>query len=315
MSGIAYSEERTRLINYPSTEMLNETFYIYKDEADSSMQCGEISSYKGKKIGIVKNDQRMALALTSWKEDYGADLEIVTFDDFSECASAFNEKKIDGFVSADNVVSSYSGITPVEKIGKQPYYLCTARNRVDLLNELNMAISIVNEQDAMVIDELKSKYYTETTVSVFLSERERDWMESHDKIVVGYLDDYLPYCGTDKGGNATGLVSDIMPDFFKALPGECEIEIVYQSFSDQQEMLDCLKSGEIDLAMPVSDGSWYSEQEGFLQSSSIVAFPIALAYREPYSDDITQKIAVNKNNLRQYWYTSLLWTDTLQHGQ
>lgn len=153
MAGIAYSEERTRLINYPSAEMLNETFYIYKDEADSSMQCGEISSYKGKKIGIVKNDQRMALALTSWKEDYGADLEIVTFDDFSECASAFNEKKIDGFVSADNAVSSYSGITPVEKIGKQPYYLCTARNRVDLLNELNMAISIVNEQDAMVIDE------------------------------------------------------------------------------------------------------------------------------------------------------------------
>ena len=80
-------------------------------------------------------------------------------------------------------------------------------------------------------------------------------------------------------------------------------------------MLDCLKSGKIDLAMPVSDGSWYSEQEGFLQSSSIVAFSIALAYREPYSDDITQKIAVNKNNLRQYWYTSLLWTDTLQHGQ
>lgn len=309
MAGIAYSEERTRLINYPSTEMLNETFYIYKDEADSSMQCGEISSYKGKKIGIVKNDQRMALALTSWKEDYGADLEIVTFDDFSECASAFNEKKIDGFVSADNVVSSYSGITPVEKIGKQPYYLCTARNRVDLLNELNMAISIVNEQDAMVIDELKSKYYTETTVSVFLSEQERDWMESHDKIVVGYLDDYLPYCGTDKGGNATGLVSDIMPDLFKALPGECEIEIVYQSFSDQQEMLDCLKSGEIDLAMPVSDGSWYSEQEGFLQSSSIVAFPIALAYREPYSDDITQKIAVNKNNLRQYWYTITNYPD------
>lgn len=73
--------------------------------------------------------------------------------------------------------------------------------------------------------------------------------------MVGYLDDYLPYCGTDKGGNATGLVSDIMPDLFKALPGECEIEIVYQSFSDQQEMLDCLKSGEIDLAMPVSDGS------------------------------------------------------------
>lgn len=43
--------------------------------------------------------------------------------------------------------------------------------------------------------------------------------------------------------------------------------------------------------------------------NSIVAFPIALAYREPYSDDITQKIAVNKNNLRQYWYTITNYPD------
>ena len=55
--------------------------------------------------------------------------------------------------------------------------------------------------------------------------------------------------------------------------------------------------------MPISDGKWYAEQEGFVQSFSIVAFPIALAYREPYSDNVTSKIAVNKNNLRQYWYT------------
>ncbi len=68
-------------------------------------------------------------------------------------------------------------------------------------------------------------------------------------------------------------------------------------------MLDSLKNGEVDLVMPISDGKWYAEQEGFVQSSSIGTFPIALAYREPYSDNVTSKIAVNKNNLRQYWYT------------
>ena len=309
MAGVAYSDERTELINYPNTEMLNETFYIYKSEADESIQCGEISSYRGKRIGLLKNDQRMNSALMNWKESNDAEIEIVKLDDFSECVDAFNSGKIDGFVSADNVVSSYAGVTPVEKIGKQPYYLCTAKNREDLLNELNMAISIVNEQDAVVLDELRSKYYTETTVSVFLSEQERDWMENHDKIVVGYLESYLPYCGTGRDGNVTGLVSDIVLDLLGALPGDYKPEIIYRSFENQQEMLDCLKSGEIDLAMPVSDGSWYSEQEGFLQSSSIVAFPIAMAYREPYSSDITQKIGVNKNNLRQYWYTLTNYPD------
>ena len=59
MAGVAYSKDREDLISYPDAEMINETFYIYKDENDNSMQCGNISSYHGKKIGTLKNDQRM----------------------------------------------------------------------------------------------------------------------------------------------------------------------------------------------------------------------------------------------------------------
>ena len=309
MAGVAYSDDRTDLISYPDCEMLNETFYIYKDENDSSMQCGDISSYNGKKIGTLKNDQRMTATLEKWKSRYQAEIQIVYYSDITECAKAFSEKQIDGFVSADNVVSSYSGITPVEKIGKKPFYLCVAKERSDLLSELNMVISIINEQDALELDELKNKYYTETTVSVFLSEQEQKWMQKHDTVSVGYLDHYLPYCDTAKDGSVTGLISDLVPDLFDSLPGNYSPKIIYRCFEDQQEMLDCLKNGEIDFVMPVSDGKWYSEQEGFVQSSSIVAFPIALVYREPYSSNITSKIAVNKNNLRQYWYTLANYPD------
>ena len=309
MAGIAYSEDRAELINYPETAMLNETFYIYKDKSDDSMQCGNISSYKGKKIGALENDQRMTTALKNWMEQNQAEMELVYYADIAACAKAFNEKEIDGFVSADNVVSSYSGITPVEKIGKQPFYLCVAKERRDLLSELNMTVSVINEQDTLDLDELRNKYYTETTVSVFLSEQEQQWMQAHEQVTVGYLDHYLPYCDTKQDGSVTGLIADIVPDLFHALPGDYDPEIVYRCFEDQQEMLDCLKNGEIDFAMPVSDGKWYSEQEGFVQSSSIVAFPIALVYHEPYSNDITSRIAVNRNNLRQYWYTLATYPD------
>lgn len=166
-----------------------------------------------------------------------------------------------------------------------------------------MTVSIINEQDALDLDELRNKYYTETTVSVFLSEQEQQWLQEHEKVTVGYLDHYLPYCDTADDGSVTGLVADIVPDLFDALPGDYHPEISYLCFEDQQEMLDSLKNGEIDFVMPVSDGKWYSEQEGFVQSSSIVAFPIALVYKEPYTNTITSRIAVNKNNLRQYWYT------------
>ena len=309
MAGVAYSEDRVDQIGYPDSEMLNETFYIYKDTDDSSMQCGDIASYSGKKIGTLKGDQRMTAALEQWKARHRADIEIEYYSDLTECARVFNEQQIDGFVSADNVVSSYSGITPVEKIGKQLFYLCTAKEREDLLSELNMAMSIMNEQDAVEVDELRNKYYTETTVSVFLSQQEQQWMKEHAQITVGYLADYLPYCDKAEDGSATGLVSDIVPDLFDALSGDYDPEIIYRCFDDQQEMLDCLKNGEVDFVMPVSDGKWYAEQEEFVQSSAVVAFPIALVYREPYDNEVTSRIAVNQNNLRQYWYTLANYPD------
>ena len=309
MAGVAYSEDRVDQIGYPDSEMLNETFYIYKDTDDSSMQCGDIASYSGKKIGTLKGDQRMTAALEQWKARHRADIEIEYYSDLTECARVFNEQQIDGFVSADNVVSSYSGITPVEKIGKQLFYLCTAKEREDLLSELNMAMSIMNERDAVEVDELRNKYYTETTVSVFLSQQEQQWMKEHAQITVGYLADYLPYCDKAEDGSATGLVSDIVPDLFDALSGDYDPEIIYRCFDDQQEMLDCLKNGEVDFVMPVSDGKWYAEQEEFVQSSAVVAFPIALVYREPYDNEVTSRIAVNQNNLRQYWYTLANYPD------
>ena len=309
MAGVAYSEDRVDQIGYPDSEMLNETFYIYKDTDDSSMQCGDIASYSGKKIGTLKGDQRMTAALEQWKARHRADIEIEYYSDLTECARVFNEQQIDGFVSADNVVSSYSGITPVEKIGKQLFYLCTAKEREDLLSELNMAMSIMNEQDAVEVDELRNKYYTETTVSVFLSQQEQQWMKEHAQITVGYLADYLPYCDKAEDGSATGLVSDIVPDLFDALSGDYDPEIIYRCFDDQQEMLDCLKNGEVDFVMPVSEGKWYAEQEEFVQSSAVVAFPIALVYREPYDNEVTSRIAVNQNNLRQYWYTLANYPD------
>ena len=57
------------------------------------------------------------------------------------------------------------------------------------------------------------------------------------------------------------------------------------------------------MIFPVSSEAWYAEQEGYQESTNVVTSPIDLAYREPYTDKVTTKIAVNKNNQLQYYYT------------
>ena len=303
MAGIAYNDERAEVISYPQYEMLNETFYIYKDSDDTSIKCGNLASYSGKKIGILTTHTRMVDAFEKWISKNHIDAELVPYDDINACAAAFNQKDIDAFVSADNIASSYSGISPVEKIGKEPYYLCVTSKRPDLLDELNSALSIIDEQDALDLDTLHLKYSAESSVNIFLSRQERDWMAAHDTITVGYTNQYLPYSGTDDNGSVTGLIADVVPDLFAALPADYTPEIIYRGYDNQEEMLQSLKNGEVDFIFPVSDQAWYAEQQGYQQSSSVVTSPIDLVYKEPYQEDTTSVIAVNRNNLLQYCYT------------
>ena len=302
LAGVAYTKERSKLIDFPDYDMCQETFYIYKNASDNSMQCGNISSYSGKKIGVVKNSM-MSSYLNTWFSKTHAKADVIYYDDFSDCSSDFYNKKIDAFVSADNIVSSYTGVFPVTKLGKEPYYLAVAKGHTNLLNELNMSLSLIDDQDGLFLNELKNKYSSDTSVNVYLSDKELQWIENRNSIAIGYLKNYLPYCDEDKDGEVTGLVSEIIPAIFSSLPGSYNLEFIYKSYDSHEDLFAGLRNGDVDVIFPIGGEAYYTEQEGFLQSSTIYTSTMDLVYTGKYSSFITEKIAVNKNNLLQYYYT------------
>ena len=302
LAGVAYTKERSQLIDFPDYDMCQETFYIYKNASDTSMQCGNISSYSGKKIGVVKNSM-MSSYLNTWFSKTHAKADVIYYDAFADCSSDFYNKKIDAFVSADNIVSSYTGVFPVEKLGKEPYYLAVSKGHKNLLNELNMSLSVIDGQDGLFLNELKNKYSSDTSVNVYLSDKELQWIENHNSITIGYLKNYLPYCDEDKDGEVTGLVSEIIPAIFSSLPGSYNPKIIYKSYDSHEDLFAGLRKGDVDVIFPIGGEAYYTEQEGFLQSSTIYTATMDLVYTGKYSSSITDKIAVNKNNLLQYYYT------------
>lgn len=302
LAGVAYTKERSKLIDFPDYDMCQETFYIYKNASDNSMQCGNISSYSGKKIGVVRNSM-MSSYLNTWFTKTHAKADVIYYDDFSDCSSDFYNKKIDAFVSADNIVSSYTGVFPVEKLGKEPYYLAVAKGHKNLLNELNMSLSLIDDQDGLFLNELKNKYSSDTSVNVYLSDKELQWIENRNSITIGYLKNYLPYCDEDKDGEVTGLVSEIIPAIFSSLPGSYNPKFIYKSYDSHEDLFAGLRNDDVDVIFPIGGEAYYTEQEGFLQSSTIYTSTMDLVYTGKYSSFITEKIAVNKNNLLQYYYT------------
>lgn len=87
-----------------NSELLNETFYIYKAENDSSIQCGNIDSYNGKKTGVLKNDQRMVAVLEKLKSRYHVNIECVYYTDMPECADLLSALRVSHLLAIVNEI-------------------------------------------------------------------------------------------------------------------------------------------------------------------------------------------------------------------
>ncbi len=68
-------------------------------------------------------------------------------------------------------------------------------------------------------------------------------------------------------------------------------------------MLEGLRNGEVDFVFPVNQEQWHAEQNGYQQSSAVIAAPVMLVYTGTFDDKTETRLAVNKNNLLQFCYT------------
>ena len=309
LAGVSYTEERSGLMNYPGLEMGFESYYIYKRAGNDAIQGGDLSTLEGKRVGTLENNL-MTAYFEEWMSESGAACEEVLFDDFTLRDEAFENGDIDAVIAVNNNVPSNSGYAPVVKVGESSYYLAVTLDRKDLLDELNQALASINESNPYFTQSLQIKYFQNTAVNAALSQAESEWVAEHDKILVGYIEDYIPYSGVDENGNTSGVITDIMGEWKAQLGLEDQIAIEYKPYTQYTDMIAALQAGAIDAAFPVQDNISISEQQGIVQTNDLVESGIHLVYRGEYSDSTTQKIALSDRSPFQRNYVSLHYPDS-----
>ena len=279
-----------------------EGYYLYKHEDESEITGKDPSSLSGKRIGAIKNTT-MAHSLRSWLAEHPVDAEIIEFDGFEAEQAAFDRREIDAFVEMDFNISTGSGRTPVVKVGQLPYYLAVTGKRPELLEELNAALATLNEVEPYFRQNLQYANYRNSLVSHMLSEPEQAWVREHAVIRVGYFDEYLPYCGSDREGNAAGLMTDVLAEILHKLEIADQAVIRYAAYRSYEEMTADLHAGKLDLAFPVGGELWIAEQNGIFASAPVVSAGVDLAFVGSYDAHTVASIAVNRHNQMQHDYT------------
>ena len=298
LAGLAWKEERAELIGYPNEEMGNESYYLVKYDEDADITA-DPASMNGCKIGVL--DSAMYDVLNRYLEDNNVTAEVITYSDYTQLFEAFDSHEVNILAAESDGAHGREHSEVLTVFGTSDYYLCVNKNRPDLLAELNSAQALLAAEEPNYLNTLRAKYYSVSVTAKAFSQAEREWMEEHTSLRVGYLENYLPYSDTDDTGEVTGIVKDVFPTMLDSLEMQ-DIALTYRGYVSYDDMIAAVCSGEIDVAFPVGGGLYYSEENGIYLSNPLSSSQADLVYKGEFNEKTTGHFAVNENNRMQYYF-------------
>ncbi|WP_295092788.1 ATP-binding protein [Ruminococcus sp.] len=298
VAGLAYKEERKELMGYPELPMGSETYHFVKHETDSDITADPKSFY-GRRIGVL--DSAMVDTLKEYLDSHCIIADVIAFSDYERLFVEFDSKNIDILVAEGDGAYGREHAEVLFPFGGSDYYLCVSKSRRDILSELDTAQNLLAAEEPEYLNYLNIKYFPVSVSSRAFSDSEKEWIDTHSEIRIGYFENYLPYSDTDKDGSVTGIIKDLIPEILNDL-GLNRIKVSYIGYKSYEDMITAMQIDMIDAAFPVGGGLYYSEENGIYQSSPVISSTTELVYYGEYDKDTISSIAVNQNNTMQYYY-------------
>jgi len=298
LAGVSYSLDQSLYISYPELPMGRESYYLIKHDSEKTLS-SDPSSLSGKLIGVL--DTSIEIILKDYLSKHHVEANVVTFRDYETMFASFDSEELDAMVTQGDVVYGKDHAETFASIGTADYYLCVSRSSSDILGSLNDAQTQLFSDEPDYINALRMKYYPVNASKQSMSNSEKQWLGTHIRLKIGYLNNYLPYSDTDSDGTVTGIIKDLAPTMMAKL-GVSDKEIVYTGFDSYDDMIKAVVKGEVDAVFPVGGGLYYSEENGITESEPVISSSTELVYKNKYSDEKLRYFAVNKNNRMQYYY-------------
>jgi len=300
MAAVSVTEERKKNMLFPDYVMGTDRYYLYQREEKRRFVPSILSSFEGKKIGTVRNN-RMSFYLTQWAKKNDINFDISYYDSFADRDEDFVNHELDGIAATDNNVMSSKGYVPVVKLGEEPIYLAVAKNRPDLLEDLNKSLGIIELIDPYFLQSLQLANYGYSTASNILTEEEEIWLSKHKTLKVGYLKNYLPFCDVDENGYVKGLLPELVHYVLKSVKLLNRVSVEFKDYNSFKELAEAVNDNQIDLSFPVISDRKYQKDMNILGTSDIVTVPFYVGYTDIYSENTFDTIAINTRLIKQIY--------------
>ena len=188
------------------------------------------------------------------------------------------------------------------RVGESSIYYAINKDRPDIKEELDYAMSVLDEADPFYTADLYKRYFSLDYTPILTSE-EKAWLRKHGAIRMGFLTSDGGVSTYDPAtGKLTGAITDYI-QFAADCLGNQELEFQIVGYDSIEAELDALKSGEIDMIFHFDQNPNLAEEYRVACTSTTwITNLMAVTNKEHFNESKANRIAVpqNKLSLKKY---------------
>ena len=298
MSDVSYTPERAEEILYAGIPMGEELYFLYVAPNQKGISPDDYATLNGKTVGVTKGSVQRDLFI-QWAESHGVSPVIQELDG-SEAESLVKLSKgmIDAYVTLDTYGDPNVAV-PLWKIGSSDFYFAVSKNRAELLSELDAALNRIQDENKHYSEQLTAKYLQNSGTNLYLTVDEREWLEAHGPIRVGFQDNYLAFCAADQDGNLTGALKDYL-DFASGVLQNASPTFEAVVYPTASAAMEAVRNGDVDCMFPANLSDYDAEQAGVVMTRPLMRTEMDAVVRVADKQDFLRKnqvrVGVNQGN-------------------
>ena len=301
MGDISYTEDRAEEMLFSDEPMGEEKYYLYADFSRTDISASNFKTLNGKKIGVLMGTEPEEM-LTEWEEKHGIKTEHVNISNNEDVKQKLAKHEIDCFVSLEEAFWAELGISTMTRVGESGIYYAINKDRPDLKEELDYAMSALDEADPFYTADLYKRYFSLDYTPILTSE-EKAWLRKHGAIRMGFLTSDSGVSSYDPAtGELTGAITDYI-QFATGCLGNQDLEFQIVGYDSKEAELDALKSGEIDMVFHFDQSPNLAEEYRVACTNTTwTSNMMAVTNKEHFNENKANRVAVpqNKLSLKKY---------------
>ena len=307
MSALSYTDERAETMLFSDAPMGEEKYYLYADLTNTNISASDLETLQGQPIAMMEKSVQTT-EFCEWEEKHNVKTEHVFVDSIDQAKELVAKKQIVGVISTETPIWVEAGMSAIFTTGGSGIYYGINKNRPDLKEELDSAMRSMENDKPFYADELYQQYLVTQFVAI-LSGQEKAWLDQHGAIRVGYLNDDAGFSTVDaKTGELVGVINDYIDYAKNCLNKTLKFELI--GFDTQEEQVEAVKAGAIDMIFHVSQNPYYAEQNGISLSNTVLSTALAaVTAQNAFDENAENTVAIAKENSKFKWYISYNYPD------